>query len=87
MFLVSKKNYLVRRADGSSYLIKKDYIGEIPDDVAGSSLVKKAIRGGSISIPEGKRDGQLEKADEKAKRNASKKDIRPDAGEMKKSDE
>ena len=33
MFIVSKRNYQVRRADGSSYLIKKDFIGEIPEDV------------------------------------------------------
>ena len=34
MFIVSKRNYQVRRADGSLYLIKKNYIGEIPEDVA-----------------------------------------------------
>ena len=45
MFIVSKKKFIVRRADGSSYLIRKDYIGEIPGDVAESNLVQKAIRG------------------------------------------
>lgn len=32
MFIVSKRNYLVIRADGSVYKIKRDYIGEIPED-------------------------------------------------------
>ena len=57
MFIVSKKKFIVRRADGSSYLIRKDYIGEIPGDVAESNLVQKAIRGGSIAVPRGRRTG------------------------------
>ena len=48
MFIVSKRNYLVIRADGSAYRIKKDYIGEIPEDVAESVLVQRAIQGRQI---------------------------------------
>lgn len=79
MFIVSKRNYQVRRADGSSFLIRKDFIGEIPEDVAKSSLVQRAIRGGMIAIPEGMKDKQLEQADAKAEERAADKDIRPDA--------
>ena len=43
MFIVAKRNYLVRRADGSFYRIEKDYIGEIPEDVAESELVLPAV--------------------------------------------
>ncbi len=81
MFIVSKRNYMVKRADGSLYEIKKDFVGEIPKDVAESNLVRRAIRGGMISVPEGKKDKQLEKADKEAKKKAGKKDIRPDSKE------
>ena len=81
MFIVSKRNYQVRRADGSSYLIKKDFIGEIPEDVARSGLVQRAVRGGMICVPEGNRDKQLERADEEAGERARENDIRPDAAQ------
>ena len=44
MFIVSKRNYLVIRADGSAYRIKKDYIGEIPEDVAESNPGRQYCR-------------------------------------------
>lgn len=78
MFIVSKRNYMVKRADGSLYEIAKGFIGEIPEDVAESNLVRRAIRGGMISVPEGKKDKQLEQADKKARKKAGKNDIRPD---------
>lgn len=81
MFIVAKRNYLVRRSDGSSFAIKKGYIGEIPQDVAKSQLVQRAIRGGTIAVPKGKKDKQLEQAEAKAGEKAAQKDIRPDAGE------
>ena len=79
MFIVSKRNYQIRRADGSSFFIAKDFIGDIPEDVAQSNLVQRAIRGGKIAVPEGKKDGQLEQAEAKAEKKAAKKDMRPDA--------
>lgn len=79
MFIVSKRNYQVRRADGSSFSIAKDYIGDIPEDVAQSNLVQRAIRGGKIAVPEGTKDKQLEQADREAGEKAAEKDIRPDA--------
>ncbi len=79
MFIVSKRNYRVRRADGSSFFIAKDFIGDIPEDVAQSNLVQRAVRGGMIAVPEGAKDSQLEQADNKAEKRAAKKDIRPDA--------
>jgi len=81
MFIISKRNYNVRRADGSLFLIKKDYIGEIPEDVAASQLVQRAIRGGMIAIPQGKADAQLEQADAAAGEREERNDIRPDAGD------
>ena len=56
MFIIAKRNYLVRRADGSFYRIEKDYIGEIPEDVAESELVQRAIVGGNIAVPGGTKD-------------------------------
>ena len=86
MFIVSKRNYQVRRADGSPYLIRKDFVGEIPEDVAGSNLVQRAIRGGMIFVPEGSRDKQLEKAGLEAAEKTAENDIRPDAEQVKKKD-
>lgn len=79
MFIVAKRNYLVRRADGSFYQIKKDYIGEIPDDVAKSELVQRAIIGGNIAVPGGTKDRELYKADDAAAERSVEYDIRPDA--------
>lgn len=81
MFIISKRNFKVRRADGSSYLIKKDYVGEIPQDVFESGLVQGAIKGGLIAAPEGTKDRQLEKADEEAAKKEASADIRPDVEE------
>ena len=79
MFIVAKRNYLVRRADGSFYRIEKDYIGEIPEDVAKSGLVQRAIIGGNIAVPGGKKDKELYKADDVAAELVAEYDIRPDA--------
>lgn len=84
MFIISKRNFLVRRADGSSFLIKKDFVGDIPDDVFESGLVQGAIKGGLIAAPESKKDKDIYKADEKADAKAADADIRPDAKKSKK---
>lgn len=79
MFIISKRNFLVRRADGSSYIVKKDYIGEIPQDVFESTVIQGAIKGGLVSTPETHRDKALYEADAKAEAKADAADIRPDA--------
>ena len=71
MFIIAKRNYLVRRADGSFYRIEKDYIGE-------SELVQRAIVGGNIAVPGGTKDKELYKADDAAAEQAAEYDIRPD---------
>ncbi len=79
MFIISKKNFKVRRADGSPYFIQKEFIGEIPDDVAKSELIQSAIQSGSIATPTGYKDKELQKADELATAFSDEADIRPDA--------
>lgn len=79
MFIISKKNFKVRRADGSPYLIRKDFIGEIPEDVANSTLIQSAIQSGSIATPSGHKDKELREADTAAKEAFCESDIRPDA--------
>lgn len=79
MFIISKRNYSVRRADGSSFLIGKDFIGNIPDDVAQSGLVQRALKAGMIFCPPGTKDKQLEQADREAKEKFDENDKRPDA--------
>ena len=50
MFIVSKRSYAVRLSNGSFYRIPKDFIGEIPEEVAESRLVQRAVRSGSIPL-------------------------------------
>ncbi len=76
MFVIAKKNFLIPRAGEKPYIIKKDFVGEIPEDVAGHWLVQAAIKSGSIATPKGKKDKELENADKEAKEKAEKADIR-----------
>ena len=80
MFIISKKNFRIRRADGSPFIIPRDYIGEIPQDVAAHWLVKAALADGSIAAPRGRNDPALWQADAGAAARAADADIRPDAG-------
>lgn len=81
MFIISKKNFKVRRTDGTVYAIRKDYAGEIPEDVAAHWLVQAAIQSGSIAAAAGTRDRDLQNADQEAGEKANAADIRPDAKE------
>lgn len=79
MFIMSKKNFLIPRADGSRYMIRKDYIGDIPEDVAKTWLVQAAIKDGSIATPASHLDGDLRASDAKAEDLSKEHDKRPDA--------
>lgn len=67
MFIHSSKSFRVRRADGSPYIIKRDFVGDIPADVAKSKIIQMAIQDGSISTPESKKDADIEKAADESK--------------------
>ena len=84
MFVISKRNFRVRRADGSFFVVKKDYIGDIPDDVFNSSLIQGAMKTGLIVSPESSADKALYKADHEAEKKQAEADIRPDAKKSKK---
>ena len=79
MFIVSKRNFLVRRADGTSYLVKKDYVGDVPDDVFGSRLIQGAMKTGLVIAVQSHKDKDLIAADEEAQKKQGAADIRPDA--------
>lgn len=79
MFVVSKRNFLVRRADGTSYLVKKDYVGDIPDDVFSSRLIQGAMKTGLVIAVQSHKDKDLIAADEEAQKKQGAADIRPDA--------
>ena len=51
MFIISKRNFKVRRADGSSYLVRKNFVGDVPEDVFNSRMIQKAIKGGLVATP------------------------------------
>lgn len=76
-FIISKRNFSVPCADGSKYLIRKDYVGSIPDEVLESTVVQMAIRGGLIAVSGQSADKALDEA--KANADGVEADIRPDA--------
>lgn len=84
MFIVSKRNFLVPRKDGSFYPINRDGMSEIPDDVAAHWLVQAAIKDGLIMTPAGHSDKAISKAEDAAKVAEAAADIRPDAKDGKK---
>ena len=79
MFIVSKRNFLVRRADGTSYLVKKDYVGDVPDDVFGSRLIQGSMKTGMVIAVQSHKDKDLIAADDEAQDKQAAADILPDA--------
>ena len=43
MFIISKRNFKIRRADGEVFRIQKDFVGTIPADVADHPLIRSAL--------------------------------------------
>lgn len=76
-FIISKRNFLIRRADASDHLIRKDYVGPISDEDLQSPIVQMAIKGGFIAVSSQSADKQLQNAKETA--DGAEADIRPDA--------
>lgn len=79
MFIISKRNFLIQRSGAEPYLIKKDFIGEIPEDVASNWLVQAAIDSGTIAAPTGTKDTELREAAQVAEEKEQESDKRPDA--------
>lgn len=79
MFIISKRNFKIRRADGEVFIIQKDFVGVIPADVADHPLIRSAIACGWIATPDTSADAALIRADAKAAHKAAERDIRPDA--------
>lgn len=67
MFICAKTKMSVRLEDGRVFNIPRDYVGEIPDEVADTWFVKAAIKSGDIAVPAGKKDANIEAADVEAK--------------------
>lgn len=80
MFITSKKSFEINEGD-RRFTIPRNFIGNIPDWVAGHWLVQAAIRDGSIATPENKADRALEAADAIAGEKAEGYDIRPEEAE------
>lgn len=76
-FISSKKNFEISEG-GRTFVIPRNFIGTIPDWVAGHWLVQAAIRDGSIATPDNTADRALEAADTVAEEKAVEYDIRPD---------
>lgn len=81
MFIISKRNFLVRRADGSSFIVKKDYIGDIPQDIFESTVIQGAIKGGLVATPNTGKDKDLQQSDEESQAKEDAADIRTDTQE------
>lgn len=79
MFIVSKKNFIFRLTDGTSYTVRRDFIGDVPDHLSKHPLFQAAMRGGDIMTPEATADKAIYKADEVSEAAQAAHDIRPDA--------
>lgn len=79
MFIVSKRNFKLRLANGSVYRIQKDFMGEVPGYVLEQPLIKAALKDGTVVVPGGKKDAEIEAAVETAAKAEAEHDIRPDA--------
>ena len=70
MFIVATKAYGVRLKDGNLFKIPRGFVGEIPSEIAGSTIVQLAIKDGSISTPAAKKDAAIEEAIEVSEKKA-----------------
>ena len=68
MFIIAKRNFLIQISGREPYRIKKDYIGEIPEDVAAHWLVRAAIADGTIATPQGEKIKHWNRLTEKRQR-------------------
>lgn len=64
-FINSKVKLAVRLADDRIYTIPRDFIGDIPDEVAKSWLVQAAVKSGHVIVPDAKTDAAIAAAEEK----------------------
>lgn len=79
MFIVSKKNFIFRLSDGSTFQVRRDYMGDVPDYLQEHPLFQAAVRGGDIMTPESTADKAIYKADDVSEAAQAAADIRPDA--------
>lgn len=79
MFIVSKKNFIFRFPDGSTFLVRRDYMGDAPDYLKDHPLFQAAVRGGDIMVPGSTSDKAVYAADAVSEAAQAAADIRPDA--------
>lgn len=67
MFVMSKRRVLLPSKDGNqSYLIPRDYVGDIPDWATGTDYFRALVADGKIVVPESYKDRDTQAAEEKA---------------------
>ena len=79
MFIVSKKNFIFRLSDGSTFPVRRDFMGEVPDYLKEHPLFQAAVRGGDIMVPGSTSDKVVYAADAVSEAAQAAADIRPDA--------
>lgn len=74
MFILCKRNVLFRTPDGAqTYLVRRDYIGNVPDWIGQTRYFRQLVADGVIAVPETTKDADVQAAAE-----AEVKDIRPE---------
>lgn len=68
MLVFARGNFLFRRPDGASYLLKRGVLTSVPDWVAEESFFKALCSCGDIAISESTKDTAVEQAVEKAEK-------------------
>lgn len=64
MFLLANRNILLRDAGGGTYLLKKGFIGNVPEQFCSGAYFDALVSCGKIAIPESTRDKSVQNAEE-----------------------
>lgn len=64
MFLLANRNILLRDDEGGTYLLKKGFIGNVPEQFCSGAYFRDLVQCGKISVPESKTDRSVTAAEE-----------------------
>lgn len=68
MFVVSKRNIILRGPNGEQFYLPRDYMGPVPDWAEGSAYLKALAEDGKVIISESGTDKDFNKREKKPKK-------------------
>lgn len=77
MFISSNRNVVIPSPDGSvAHPIPKGYVGNVPDWVGETAYFRALVKDGKISVPDSRKDSDVEKGFESEDREGRNRDAR-----------